>query len=194
MKFDVDQFNHLIENRRAIFPKQFNNEPVSSVILTQLLENANWAPTHRRTEPWRFIVIRGEARGRLGDVMADLYERDTPQEKYAKRKHQKKAASPRQSAAGSASCMKRHEGLVPEWEEVAATACAVQNIWLTATAYGLGGYWSSPGVIESQEVRKFLDLPEDQRCLGFFYLGKYSGEHPQGQRNSIAEKVKWLNK
>ncbi|NNE29473.1 MAG: nitroreductase [Saprospiraceae bacterium] len=193
MKYEVDQINDLIENRRAIFPKQFTEEPIASEVLTQLLENANWAPTHRRTEPWRFVVVRGEARARMGDILADLYLKNTPTEKYSERKHLKKASNPRRSAAIIAICMKRHEELLPEWEEIAATACAVQNLWLTATAYGLGGYWSSPSVIKSQEIRAFLELPEDQICLGFFYLGKYSSEHPKGQRNSIAEKVRWLN-
>ena len=185
--------NDLIRTRRAIFPRQFDDEPVSLEIIMQLLENANWAPTHKKTEPWRFVVIRGEAKERLGDLMAALYLRDTDPPKFKPTRHKKKAASPRQAACVIAICMQRHEELLPEWEEIAATACAVQNLWLSATAHGLGGYWSSPGIISDPEVRRFLELSETERCLGFFYLGHYDEAPQEGQRGDIADKVRWIN-
>lgn len=159
----------------------------------QLLENANWAPTHKKTEPWRFTVIRGEGKDRLGDLMAELYKRDTDPAKYSEAKHKKKAASPRQSACIVAICMKRHEAKLPEWEEIAATACAVQNLWLSASAYGLGGYWSSPNTIDSAELRAFLKLETSERCMGFFYMGKYDQAPQLGEREPIAQKVQWIN-
>ena len=61
-------------------------------------------------------------------------------------------------------------GLLPEWEEIAATAMAVQNMYLTATAYEVGCYWSTPGMIN--HLREFLQLEENQKCIGLFYLGK----------------------
>ena len=39
---------------------------------------------------------------------------------------------------------------IPEWEELASVACAVQNMWLSATSYGIGAYWSSPKVYSIQ--------------------------------------------
>lgn len=185
--------NEIIKSRRSIFPKQFNEEPIDVEVIMQLLENANWAPTHKKTEPWRFVVVRGEARARLGDLMAKLYKKDTAEEKFSERKFKKKAASPRQSACIIAICMERHEELLPEWEEIAATACAVQNLWLSAAAYGLGGYWSSPANSNCREIRELLALQDAERCLGFFYLGNYDDAPQQGDRQPIADKVRWLN-
>ena len=60
---------------------------------------------------------------------------------------------------------------IPEWEEVAAVACAVQNMWLSCTALGIGSYWSSPKSII--EAREFLGLNENENCLGLFLHGIY---------------------
>ena len=60
---------------------------------------------------------------------------------------------------------------VPEWEEIAATAMAMQNMWLTCTAYNIGCYWSTPKY--SIKMNDFFKLKNDERCLGFFYLGVY---------------------
>ena len=79
---------------------------------------------------------------------------------------------------------------VPEWEEIAATAMAVQNMWLMTTELGLGGYWSSPSLIE--QMPKFLPMKEEEKCLGFFYVGNFEGETPKGDRQPIENKVTWL--
>ncbi len=81
---------------------------------------------------------------------------------------------------------------LPEWEEVAAVACAVQNMWLTCTAYGIGSYWSSPKSILQADA--FLELKEGERCLGLFYMG-YADVPPEmkGFREPITEKITWLN-
>lgn len=183
----------LIKSRRSIFPKQFNDEPIPTETIMELLENANWAPTHKKTEPWRFVVIRGEGKERLGHLMADHYKLTTATEKYKAAKHKKKLHSCQRSQCIIAIVMKRHEELLPEWEEVAATACAVQNLWLSATAHGIGGYWSSPNTIHAEELRAFLALDQAEKCLGFFYLGNYEEALQQGQRTKIADKVRWIN-
>jgi len=74
------------------------------------------------------------------------------------------------------------KGAIPEWEEIAATAMAVQNLWLTAHDMKIGGYWSSPSV--KDYLHEHIQLGEGERCLGFFYLGKYDGDLPKGNRNS----------
>ena len=72
--------NELIRRRRAIYPKNYLPEkPVSREILEQLLENANWAPTHKLTEPWRFRVFHSEnARRQLGAYLSEYYRQNTP--------------------------------------------------------------------------------------------------------------------
>jgi nitroreductase len=88
-------------------------------------------------------------------------------------------------------CMKRHQDTVPEWEEIAAVAMAVQNMWLTCTALGIGSYWSTPNAIE--HLDEPLNLAHDERCLGLFYMGYSDVVLPEGKRNPIGEKVEWMD-
>lgn len=59
--FNIEEVNKIIRNRRSQFVAQFKeNDPIDDWIIEELLENANWAPTHKLTEPWRFVVFSGE--------------------------------------------------------------------------------------------------------------------------------------
>lgn len=183
--------NQIIRERRAIFPSQYNDKPVSKEFIKILLENANWAPTHRLTEPWRFKVIQGEAKDRLGTFLSDTYTDITPEESFSPFKHKK--IKDKCTAAGAiiVICMQRDpKERVPEWEEIAATAMAVQNMWLTCTANEVGCYWSSPVLIKY--MNEFFEFEEGERCLGFLYLGNYNKDKTlNSKRNSIEEKVEW---
>ncbi len=90
--------------------------------------------------------------------------------------------------------MKRHEDKVPEWEEIAATAMAVQNLWISCVDSNLGGYWSSPKY--SEDLYSFLGLESDERCLGYFYLGKYDASTPlrrdMSRRDPVTSKIEWM--
>jgi nitroreductase len=63
---------------------------------------------------------------------------------------------------------------------------------LTATAYGVGAYWGSGGVTYREEAKEPFGLGEDDRLLGFFYVGVPAGEMPDGARGDIADKVTWV--
>ena len=180
----------LIKKRRAVFPAQYNDKPIEKDLLLKILESANWAPTHRRTEPWRFKVVQGDSLEKLGAFMASKYEQI--EERPKKIKIKKFKENPLRSAAVFLICMQRDpEESIPEWEEIAATAMAVQNMWLMCTELGIGSYWSSPSLI--QYMDEFIRLENGERCLGLFYMGYYDGEIPGVDRISIDDKLTWLD-
>ncbi len=188
---DVNLINELIRKRRAVFPPMYAGTPISKETIKIILENANWAPTHKRTEPWRFKVMTGEFLKKLSAFQADFYKTHTPEDKFSEKKYEKTLKKPLQCACVIAICMQRDPSeSVPEWEEIAAVSCAVQNMWLTATAYGIGAYWSSPKSMH--DIQKLLDLNDGEHCLGFFYMGNYDGEALPSNRTSIESKVTWL--
>lgn len=180
----------LIASRRSVFPAQYNNEPISETEIKQLLEAANWAPTHRRTEPWRFKVLQGASKAALGAFLATYYKETAT--KFSEMKYKKIPLKMEQSAAVIAICMQRDpKESVPEWEEVAAVAMAVQNMWLMAHELKIGAYWCSPATIK--QMHRFFNFNGGERCLGFFYLGKYDGTLEAGLRySSVADKTDWL--
>ena len=180
----------LIKKRRSVFPAQYTNQPIKRSEIEIILEAANWAPTHKKTEPWRFKVFLDASKEQLGQFLARKYEETEANPKVFKVK--KLLENPVRSAAVIAICMQRdpNESL-PEWEEIAATSMAVQNMWLCCTEMGIGCYWSSPGLVKYMD--EFIDLAAGEQCLGFLYMGHYEGEIPDGERKPIQHKVAWFN-
>ena len=188
-----DFINNIIKNRRSVFPSQYNDSDVSNEIIQNLLNNANMAPTHRLTQPWRFKVLQKKAKNKLGDFLSKLYFSSTEPKSFSKFKQNKIKEKCLLSSAIIIICMQRDlNSTVPEWEEIASTSMAVQNMWLTCTANNVGCYWSSPKSIE--KIGDFINLNIGERCLGFMYLGNYNSiENVPSKRDSINSKVEWID-
>jgi len=185
----------LIRSRRSVKPALMSDRPIETALLETILENANRAPTHGMTEPWRFRIHRGAARQELAATLQRLYRATTPKDRYRPEKYEKLGRSPLQAAATIVLWMKRQpSGKIPEIEEIEATACAVQNMHLTATAAGLGAFWSSPPLVYTEAMREWLGIGPDDRCLGLFYLGwpKDDTALTEGRRSPVADKVEWV--
>src|SRR4030095_16698804 len=192
MNYDTASINELFRHRRSTFPKQFvPGKKIPDEVVNQLLENATWAPTHGQTEPWFFVVFTGDGLKKLADFQSELYKREElnfKQDKYQKLKEQPLLASHL-----IAICMTRTENTrIPEIEEIASVACAVENIYLSLQAYGIGGYWTTGGATYYESAKSFFGLGPEDKLMGFFYLGYIATPSPQGKRKPIAEKSKWV--
>ncbi len=183
--------NSIIKNRRALPPRFFNGNEVSESMVLQILENATWAPNHKQTEPWRFLVYRGDARERMirevKEKLLDLVNHD-------------EAVNPGNIDKFTGNLLKANVVIVlvlekdsahrvPEWEEVAAMSCSVQNMWLTATALGLSAFWSTSSLAE--KLTGYFGITENQRCLGFFLLGYSDVDYPSPGRTPAEQKTVW---
>ena len=123
----------IIKNRRSIDPDHFNGEMISREIIEQMLEAANWAPTHGFTEPWRFVIFEGEKAKAFGELHADLYKKLTPVEQFLQKKYEKIKFRSKNCSHVIVCVNKRGEkSNIPELEEIAATCCAIQNILIYA--------------------------------------------------------------
>lgn len=184
----------LIERRRSIFPKDYLGERVNDVIIEEMLENANWAPTYGKTEPWRFTVFTGEGLQKLADFQSGLYkERASEAGNFEERKFKKLSHNPLKASHVIGIGMKRDpNNKIKEIEEIEAVACAVQNMYLTATAHQVGCYWGSGGVTYMEETKAFVGLGKEDKFLGFMYVGKPSIDWPKGFRGPIEDKVQWV--
>lgn len=188
----VSSIDHIIRTRRSVYPVMFSGEEISDEEIWQIIENARWAPTHRMTQPWRFKVFRKKALQRLSDHLGQHYKEHTPPEEQSDIKYQKIIEKPILSSCVIIICMKRdEEERLPEWEEIASVAMAVQNIWLGCTARGICGYWSTPSAII--KARSFLQLEEGERCLGMFYMGRPKQTEMTVKRDEISLKTSWFD-
>ena len=82
---------------------------------------------------------------------------------------------------------------VPEVEEIGAVFCAVENMYLTATAYGVGAYLSTGGITYFEEAKELFGLQKEDKLLGFFHVGMPTGIPPEGKRKPLEEKVMWVS-
>ncbi len=183
--------SELIQERRSVFPVSYTGEKVEEKTIMGILENANWAPTHKLTEPWRFVVFADDGLLSIGEFLANHYLEHTPSELFSEDKYKRTLSKALKSSHVIAICMQRDaKQSVPQWEEVAAVACAVQNMYLSCTSLELGCYWSSPKAIV--DAKEFLQLRPGENCLGFFYIGvPEKGHQAKSKRSAIVEKVRW---
>jgi nitroreductase len=193
MNFNIDELNELIRSRRSTFPKQYAaGQQVPDKIIEQLLENANWAPNHKQTEPWRFTVFTGEGLKTFGQFQADKYK-ESAGTAFTEDRYKALQTGPLAASHIISLGMKRHaDKNIPEWEEIAAVAGAVQNMYLTITACEVGGYWTTGGVTFNESAKPFFGLAPEDKLLGFFYVGVIAVPSPAGKRGPIAEKVNWV--
>jgi nitroreductase len=88
--------------------------------------------------------------------------------------------------------LKRND-VITEYEEISAVACAVQNMWILASAYKVGCYCSSLGADMFEEIKAYFDLEENDKLMGFLFIGKYKLEKwPITRRDNIKDKIKWI--
>lgn len=188
--------NGLIRRRRSIKPAQMSDRPVDPAILGNIIENANWAPTHGLTEPWRFKIFEGAGREKLAAALERIYQETTPEEKFRPEKRDGFREKVLKAPVVICVCMKRQEiEKIPEIEEIEAVACSVHNMHLSASAIGMAAYWSSPDPIYTEPMREFLKLGPRDKCLGLFYLGWPADEKswPEGKRKPIQDKLEWID-
>ncbi len=185
--------SQVIRDRRTIKPTQYSDRDVDEAIVRELLENANWAPTHGMTEPWRFTVFSGDARKRLAEFLAETYKSLTTEESFKQKKYDGMRVNATCAPVVIAIGMKRQASeKISLLDELLAVACAVQNMHLTAAAHGLGGFWSTNVAATSTQMRDYVGLDENDQALGLFYLGYPKGDWPASSRGAIEAKVRWV--
>ena len=158
----------IIEQRRSIFPKDYNETEISHEIIDEILHSATFAPNHKRTKPWRFKVFKGEEKVNLAVEMQEIYKATQAPQVFLEKKYIDIGFKINKADA-VISIIVNFSGMVPVWEEIAAVSMAVQNMYLTCTANGVGCYWSSPKIVD--HLKDSLTIEENQKCLGLFYMG-----------------------
>lgn len=181
-----------IKSRRSVYPKQLSGEEIPQNNINEALEAANWAPTHKKTQPWRFHVYSGEAKNDLVDfwirqAMESCFSKgenwdDTKQQKFDLFK---------KNASHIIAIACYYTGLVPEIEETCATAAAVQNFWLALSSMGYGGYWSTGNGVFSNENHQFHALSSNEKLLGYFVAGVPVEPIAPSTRKPLEQVVTW---
>jgi nitroreductase len=187
-----------IRTRRSVGKMRRERPPREAI--EAILEAATWAPNHRMTEPWRFIVLAGEARQALGSVMAETQaagrsaaNADATAIEEARAATVKAATKPLRAPVVIAVAVEPVVGpKIVEIEEIATGAAAVQNMLLAAHALGLAAIWRTGGPSYDPAVKAFFGLTPAAHLLGFVYIGYPDGAVPERVRTPAARFTQWL--
>jgi nitroreductase len=184
--------HELIANRRSIYPKTFNDTPLERAQIERLLEAANAAPNHKRTEPWRLKVFFGEGQPQiLAAFWGSFFLENNPSASIDDPKYKKGQSNCLRSAAVIAICV-HYSGKVSAIEETCAVACAAQNMMLQASHEGIGAFWSTGGPTKSDAAtRQFLNLSDNETCLGFLFVGNHDLPLLPTAAGDYTTKVEW---
>lgn len=166
-------------------------DPLPRELIEKLLSAAVQAPNHYKVRPWRFVVLIGKGRERLGEAMAASFHTkfpDLPVEALEKER-QKPLRAPLVIAVA---VDKPAEPKVDEIENICAGAAACQNILLAATALGLGAIWRTGETVRDPEIKKCLGFDPEQYLIGLIYIGYPEAETVPAERPSYDDRTVWV--
>lgn len=186
-----------IQTRRSI-PKVQETQP-SRELIEKVIEVAQWAPNHYHTEPWSFEVLTGAGRDKLGKAygrinIEELGPEAAEEEKVlAREKGFTKAR--RAPVIIVVKVQPSEQKNVIFVEEVAATACAVQNMLLAAHSIGLGAMWRTGKPAYHPIMKETFGVTGEGLVLGFIYIGisALKGHPRQPKKRPLDEVVKWVD-
>ncbi|HEX2050470.1 MAG TPA: nitroreductase [Actinomycetota bacterium] len=148
--------------------------------IERLLDAAVRAPNHHLTQPWRFVVLTGDALRELGDVWAAGARREGKDPESVR-------AKPRRAPV--VICViarpKGHLRRVSDVEEHHAVGAALQNILLSAHAAGLAAMLRTGPAAHIPEVRRHLGVGDDELVAGFVYVG----HPPRGDERPMTTRI-----
>ena len=182
-----------IKQRRSI-GKMTGERPTRRQI-ERLLEAATHAPNHHKVQPWKFMVLAGEAREELGAVMADaLAERlgDTTGEKAQALIAKERGKLLRSPVVIVVVAQPPNLPNVLEIENIEATAAAVQNMLLAAEEMGLACMWRTGDAAYDPRVKRWLGLSSDEHIVSFLYVGFPAIPRLERKPVPFEEKTTWL--
>ncbi len=191
MNTNFEIISTIIKSRRTVKPFVMNGTKLPDEQINALLALADWAPTHGLTEPWRFTVYSNPAD--FCNAHAELYKANTPAEEFIQGTYDNLYNQGNSVSHVILAVMQRGNlPKIPAFEEIAASACAIQNILLGATALGIASYWGTGGMILKPAMKTFLNLQDEDEVMGVLYVGG-ADEYPKGVRKvPMSEKVKWV--
>lgn len=173
--------------RRSVSPKRLVEPGPSRAQIDLIIQAACAAPDHRSLRPWRFILIRDNAR----DALADIFETAAKETRGRLTKEQIDHA--REKAHNGAclmavvACLRSEVRDVPVYEQWVSVGAAIQNMLLAAQALGFGDMLVSGEKVASRAVRQGFDLEANEVLLGVLALGSVSKSPKPRLRPSVEE-------
>lgn len=193
MRHSISDTSTLLLDRRSISPEKYSGRRVHREIVEQVLQHGTWAPNHGLTQPWRFRVFMDDAAIRLMEGLSEAYRAHAGEGAMESKAEKIRNRGTRCNAIVALGLEHDAEGRFPLWEDEAALAAAVQNMYLMCTAHGIGGYWSTPKFLAHPLGVEVLGHGKGVQNKGLFYMGYPEGGWPtKGHRKPLEYVTEWI--
>lgn len=170
---------------RQSCPKLTEPAPAAAE-LEQVLRCGMKAPDHGRLKPWRFVVLTGQARNRLGQQFLEIKLGEDPDMSPAMQKQVRDKPLRAPMIIVAIAEPKEHPK-VPAIEQVVAVGCGVQNMQLALASLGYGAMWRTGGLAFHPQVKAFFGADEKAEIVGFLYVGTPNGTNKPPETQQVAD-------
>lgn len=183
-----------LRTRRTVY--KYTNRTIPPDVLNRCLDTARWAPNHKLTEPWRFLVVGENTRHHLGKVAKSIAKDKAGNasgaelEKIIEKQVRKIIDLP---ALVVIINRKTPDDSFREREDFAACVCALHNLVLALWAEGIGAQWSTGSMTRHPDALEILGVDSDvEDVIGFLKIG-YPETIPQTRRKDLDDVVQYLD-
>ena len=185
----MSDFDEVMRTRRSV--GKVRGDEIDRSTVLELIELATRAPNHHLNEPWRFVVVQGEGRRRLGDAHSAAFLRTHP-DASTEALAREAARFMRAPVVIVAIVEPAADDPVTRREDRDAVAAAVENLLLGAHARGLGAMWRTGTMADEPELLDALGVVAPQAVVAFIYLGHPAVDPPVRSRKPVAEVIHWF--
>jgi nitroreductase len=175
-------------SRRSVPPRWLGEPGPSAQEIETMLTAAARVPDHGKLVPWRFILIEGEARQRMGEVLVKAFQADNPDADAEKIATERERFSKAPLVVAVVSRVVPH-AKIPEWEQVLSAGAVCMNLLNAATALGYGASWLSGWACFDRRVLDALGLAPNERIAGYVHIGTATEKPTDRVRPNLADIV-----
>ncbi|WP_072393689.1 nitroreductase [Hyphomicrobium sp. CS1GBMeth3] len=183
-----DALLQALETRRSVKADRLQEPAPSGAELDRILAIAARVPDHKKLVPWRFIVFEGEARAKAGELFAAACQAEEKEPSHVRLETERARFLRAPLVVAVVSRVAKRPG-APEWEQILSAGAATFNLCLAANAMGYGTSWLTEWVAYSPTVREGLALAENERIVGFVYIGTPMEKPEDRDRPKLADIV-----
>jgi nitroreductase len=177
-------------NQRLSTPARNLGEPgPTAEQLDQLLSAAIRVPDHGKLTPWRMLLVRGDARMRLGERLAEIHARIEPDVSPSKLTKDRERYSFAPLIVVVIARIDEENPKVPVQEQILSTGCVAYNLLIGAQAMGMTAQWLTGWAAYDPEAAALFGLAGNERIVAFVHIGTPREPMPERSRPLLADIV-----
>ena len=180
----------LLRTRRSVPPMLLDGPGPTADELDGWLAIAARVTDHGKLSPWRFLVIEGEARERVGAIIEQTFLADFPQADEKRRAQERQRLTHAPTVVGVVSRAGPHVK-IPEWEQVLSVGAVCMNLEHAATALGYAASWITDWYSYDPEALALFGVGAGERVAGFIHIGTLAEPSLERPRPDVAALTTW---